>query len=263
MEGGAATRRGLYSLGWLAGGWSNRDRVASALVFAGTLAFLLLPGLLGVLPAFVCFIAATSLVPFAGLLSVLGALPLHFIFRRAAGPVELSLSDTVLLSAFLGIVARAYWTLLVSPVRTASDWLREWLRSPYIWPLLVLAAMSTLSLLVLTPRTAAGLKIGLRQYSLVIEPLAVYALARMTLGERRRLWVALDVLLAGALLVGVFGLVEAVWYAVVPHPEVGGYHRVVSVFNHPNTLGLYLSRVIPLLGGIGIALEGGLRRRVY
>ena len=137
--------------------------------------------------------------------------------------------------------------------------------SPYLaLPALLLVAMCTLTLVFLTPNRRAGLVLGLRAYSILVEPLAVYALVLMTIRTWGRLWLALDVLFVGAAILALAGTVEAVGYALNPRPEVGGYHRVDSVFNHPNSLALYPTRVLPLFGTLGLSLPiPGARSHVY
>lgn len=241
----------------------------SGLVFllAGVFAFLLLPGYASSALSLLCFVAVASLSPLLSLLTILAALPLHFLLRRPFGPIDLSLPDVVLLASVLGLLLGVYWRALLSgssaellnPLRRAA-------RSPYFWPALLLVTISTLTLIVLLPDTREGLRVGFRAYSLVLEPIAVYALVLIAARDRRRLWLALDVLFAGAVLVCLYGLYQALSVAIAPPEAVGGNYRVASVFNHPNTLALYLSRTLPLFGALGLALgprTGGVRAHVY
>lgn len=253
-----------YSIEWFAEGDRNSAIQAGGALVGGLLSFFLLPGPVAVGLCVLAFVVVTFVTPYVTLLTLVAALPLHFLFRKPLGPVDLSLPDCVLLAAVLGLLALAYWRALVS----GTDWLllsiRKAIASPYFWPASLLIVMATLSVALLTPRTNRGLVVGLRAYSLLTEPVAVYALVLMTLRDRRRLWLALDVLLASAAVVAVAAFVEALRYTIAPPPVVGGYHRVQSLFNHPNTLGLYISRTLPLFGALAIALPGSLlRKRIY
>lgn len=228
------------------------------------LAFLLTPGWAAAPIALILFGSVSFFSPFAALLSLLGALPLHFLFRKPVGPVDLSLVEVMLPAVIVGLLGAAYWRALVEKPGASVRGLRPLLRSPYAPPFLLLVVLASASVVLLMPRTDEGFRVGLRQYSLIVEPIVVYILVRTTLANGRlRLWVALDVLLLGAAVVAGYGLIETIWYTVSPPPNVGGYHRVQSMFNHPNTLGLYLSRMIPLFGTLGLILPGGRRRRVY
>ena len=241
----------------------------AALVFlaAGVAAFLLLPGYVGSALALVCFIAVACLSPLLSLLTILAMLPLHFLLRRPFGPLDLSLPDVVLLASVVGLLLGVYWRALLSGSSAELlDPLRRAVRSPYFWPALLLVTISTVTLIILLPDTREGLRVGFRAYSLIIEPIAVYALVLIAARNRQRRWLALDVLFAGAVLVCLYGLFQALTVVITRPEVVGGNYRVVSVFNHPNTLGLYLSRTLPLFGALGLALgprAGGFRARAY
>lgn len=236
------------------------------LLLAALLSFFLLPGYVGVGLCLLAFAGLVVVAPYGSLLLLLAILPLHLLVRRSLGPVELSLPEALLLSMVLGLVASVYWRALTRGSQELTAPARLAAASPYFWPVMMIITMATVSvaLPVLTPWTRDGLTVGLRRYSLVVEPLAVYAIVLMTLRDRRRLWMALDVLLASAMVVTCFGLLEAMWYAINPPPRVGGYFRADSVFTHPNSLALYLTRVLPFFGALAIALPASaVRRRVY
>lgn len=240
---------------------------ALGFLVAGIAAFLLLPGYAGAALSLLCFVAVASLSPQISLLTILATLPLHFLLRRPFGPLDLSLPDVVLLASVLGLLLGVYWRALLSgssaelitPLRRTS-------RSPYFWPAVLLVTISTVTLIILLPDTREGLRVGFRAYSLVIEPIGVYALVLIAARDRQRLWLALDVLFAGAILICLYGVYQALSVVIAPPEAVGGNYRVASVFNHPNTLALYLSRTLPLFGALGLALgprAGGVRAREY
>ncbi|MDP9381723.1 MAG: O-antigen ligase family protein [Chloroflexota bacterium] len=256
----------LYGRGAVATRLGPIDRIHGGLFLGGLLSFLALPSPLGVVLTLVAFAVLAAVAPFGALLSLLGAVPLHFTLRRPfIGPLELSLPDAVLLACVLGLLGRVYWRALLRGSGELKSPLRRMLRSPYFLPGLLLVAISTLTLVLLPPQTSRGLVVGLRAYSIIIEPLAVYALVLLGLrGRRDRLWLLLDVVVAGALVVSLYGVLEALWVAVNPSPQVGGYYRISSFFNHPNSLALYLTRTLSIFGALAVALPAGeRRRRVY
>jgi O-antigen ligase len=259
--GGGATGR-PYRLGSVSSGLRSRAKPEAVFLLVGLLAFALVPGYLGAALSLAAFAALAFAAPYLSLLTLLGALPLHFVLRRPFAGIDLSLPDAVLLATAVGLLAAVYWKALLSGSAGLKSILRRVVRGPYFWPTLLLVGMGTLTLLFLTPGTRRGLIIGLRAYSILVEPIAVYAIAVMTLrGHGNRLRLALDVLFATAVLVSLAGMVEAVDYALHPRPEVGGYHRVDSLFNHPNSLALYLTRTLPLFGSLALALPAAEKRR--
>lgn len=234
---------------------------AGVLVIAGALCYLLMPSIIGPLLALTIFVTLAAGSPYLALLSLLATLPLHFVLRRPFGPLDLSLPDVLLLSSVIGLLARVYWQGLLRGSGALMAPLKRVYHSPYFWPGLVLVLISTVLLIFIPPPNRRQLIVGFRQYSLIVEPLVVYALVISTVRGPARLWLLMDVLFAGAVLVSLAGFVEAVDYAVNPRPEVGGYRRVQSLFNHPNTLALYMSRLLPLFGAMSILLPGSNRRK--
>ncbi|HJZ49196.1 MAG TPA: O-antigen ligase family protein [Roseiflexaceae bacterium] len=117
---------------------------------------------------------------------------------------------------------------------------------------------------------------------LIAEPLLFYVLLKL-LGTRRKAqgpssslasmpWVLMAFVLGGAL-VGLLGLLQYVGVDLVPYfgakqcfaPDGGvcsnivvdgGVRRVLSVYGHPNNLGLYLGRVWPLAAALALADQG-------
>ncbi len=253
-----------YLPSWAAGPDDDTRPPALLLLPAGLLAFFALPGSVGVPLALFCFAGLTAAVPLAALLALLALIPLHFVLRRPLGPVELSVPEISLLGAVLGLVAAWYWTALLRGRSALALPLRRAVHSPYFWSALLLLVVATVSLLFPTQYRRERLFVGLRQYSLLVEPVAVYVLVVTCLRDRRRLWLALDVLFLSAMAVTLFGLGQALWYAVAPPESIGGYYRATSLFNHPNTFALYLSRVLPLYGMLALLLHGrGGRRLSY
>jgi O-antigen ligase len=110
---------------------------------------------------------------------------------------------------------------------------------------------------------------------LIVEPLLFYMLLKIqTAGQARHCRAVLDQLIyafvLGGALAGLLGLLQFIGLDLVPYLGVkqcfapdggicsnivadGGVRRVLSVYGHPNNLGLYLGRVWPLAAAIAIS----------
>lgn len=246
-----------------ASGLGNRPWAPAGCMLLGLAAFLLFPGYIGIAVVVLSFGWLACVTPYWSLLALIGALPLHFAVRRSLGPVDVSLPEAILLATILGLLAGVYWRGLTVGSRALLSPLRGAFQSPYFWPGLLLIGMGTVSVAApeLTPRKPVEyLTVGLRRYTLLIEPLAVYALVLTTLRDRRRLWLALDVLLAASLTLAFSGLLDAAWSAL----SAGKYQRTNGLFTHPNTLALFLTRALPFFGTLAILLPGPApRKRIY
>lgn len=265
-----STRRPVGYLSELSRSAAGREGLTAAVVaILGLLAFVFLPGPLAVLVALAAATTVAFVSPFSILLLLLALLPLHFALRRpAAGGLDLSAPDVLLLGAFVGVTLRIYWQGLASGGRALASAAQRVARSPYLWPALLFILTATGSALFLMPRRGTGLVVGLRAYSLILEPPVVLALTLSTLGDRRRFWLALDVLFLVSALSAVAGILDVLAYALrsALNPEVyHGYRRAQAMFNNPNTLGLFLTRVLPLFGGLAVLLPSRhhTRRIVY
>ncbi|MBN1486078.1 MAG: O-antigen ligase family protein, partial [Anaerolineae bacterium] len=210
--------------------------------------------------AFVALIVI--LRPDLGLALTMFAVPLYMHPLSLLGK-SFSLAELVLLPTLVGwVVALAPgdrgwkhlkgggWAQLRTEslgalLRRARCWLRETLRSPFFY-FLVIAVVSTLF--------AAHRREALRELRLVIvEPLLFYlALTTLPLDRRSR-WRILDAFVLGALLVAGVGLVQYFQGDVIT--AEGGVRRLRSIYGSPNNVGLYMGRVLPLL--IALVLWGG------
>lgn len=261
MAGGTAGRG--YRAELLRGRLGPHAQRELVLLAGGLIAFVLVPGPAGPVLALGLLAALAAASPYLGLLALVSALPLHFLLRRDLGPLALSLPDTVLLACVLGLLGALYWRGLLLGSRGLRPAALRAYRGPYFWPALLLLAAGTAAMVLSPPERRTEVQVGFRAYSLLVEPLAVYALVLLSVRDRGRLWLLIDVLFAGAVLVSGYGVIEAVAVALNRSAEVGGYFRADSVFNHPNTLALYLSRMLPLFGGLAVLMPGRGRRAAY
>ncbi len=112
----------------------------------------------------------------------------------------------------------------------------------------------------LTPEPS-HLKEALREFRLVIvEPLLLFLLAGQFLKGQNGVKRAFDVLIGVGVVVALIGIGQFVFRAdKVVLAE--GVSRVVSVYNHPDNLGLFLGRVIPLATGYTLFSGGKWERR--
>ncbi len=231
---------------------------------AGIVAYLVLPGYGGVAAGLVAFGLLTALFPFLSLLLILGSLPFHFVVRRS--PLGISIVDLLLISAWLGLLLQFGWGALTRGPAHMRAVARRAADTGYLWPGLILVLLATGSLLLMTPHAPpsggeSALRIGLRAYSELVEPLALFALVLMTVSSRRRVWILTDVLFAAAVLVSVIGIVRGVnLFLHPPSPHTVSF-RTESLFNHPNTLALYISRSLPFFAGLVVALPKRTGRR--
>ncbi|MBN1814946.1 MAG: O-antigen ligase family protein [Anaerolineae bacterium] len=102
---------------------------------------------------------------------------------------------------------------------------------------------------------------------LILEPALFYLLLRTSRLDGKAIWRVVHFFVLGAVIVALLGLVqyafcdvEAVRQALgdVIRAE-GGFHRLRSVYGSPNSVGLYLGRVLPVL--VAVALFGASRNR--
>ncbi|NWJ95967.1 MAG: O-antigen ligase family protein [Chloroflexi bacterium] len=120
------------------------------------------------------------------------------------------------------------------------------IQNPFTLPLTLFFLVACFSLLVPEP---SHLKEALREFRLVLlEPLLLYLLALRFVKGRAGVWRIFD----GLIGVGVAVALLGIWQFFFGRDRIvsaEGVSRVVSVYNHPDNLGLFLGRVIPLATG--------------
>jgi O-antigen ligase len=250
---------------------SGREKWVPWAMIAALLVFYYAPpvplAVLGALVFFpLCFIRPDWAL---GLALFTAPLNLHPRNLRPGGTLEFALSEVIIVElAAAWLVNRAWQVyrqrragqpLSLSATSPAKFW--GWLRrqGPFSLPLAGLFILATLSLLAPLP---AHLKEALREYRLVIiEPLALFLLALAILGKKGAPAVVklVDFLVAGGVMVALVGLFqllfpqrEASTADLITATQTGcaiateGVIRICSVYSHPDNLGLFLGRVIPL-----------------
>jgi len=128
------------------------------------------------------------------------------------------------------------------------------------WPVLAFVVVSALSLL-----TARNTGVAMREFRMVIVEAALFYLlvsrAPRSDGRPFSPWPLVDGLVLGALAVSGVGL----WQLVTGQGrvDVEGVWRVRAFYGSPNNLGLYLDRIVPLLGAVAAYGRTRWRRWAY
>ena len=204
-----------------------------------------------------------------GLAALTAPLYLHPRNLSASGTLQFTLTEVIIVELIgVWIVGRAWQIVRTGfkfPTLSRAN-LLSWLKGNLvILPVLALFLLATLSLL--TPQSYL-LKEALRVYrENVFEPVALFGLALFYIGRKGSTGVVqiFDFLIiagAGVGLVGIYQFFfpsrDASQLAVNVASQVGctvsteGVVRVCSVFSHPDSLGLYLGRIIPLAFGLAV-----------
>ncbi|KAA3657963.1 MAG: hypothetical protein DWQ04_26555 [Chloroflexi bacterium] len=99
----------------------------------------------------------------------------------------------------------------------------------------------------------------------IIEPALFYLLLRLVKLEKREFWIVLDAFVLSGVLVAVVGLWQYLFDTELLITAEGGLMRVRSFYGSPNNVGLYLGRILPLLGAMVLfgSQEHGRQRWVY
>ena len=130
-------------------------------------------------------------------------------------------------------------------------------------PLAVFFGLACVSLLVPEP---SHLKEALREFRLVIvEPLLLYFLVLHFFKRNQQAFLLLDFLVLSAVVISFVGLYQFGFTKGDSTIQAEGVSRVVGVYPHPDNLGLFLGRVIPIVVAVVFFYEGGWnwRRRLY
>jgi len=93
---------------------------------------------------------------------------------------------------------------------------------------------------------------------LILEPVLFYLMLRTSRLNRQAIWRMVDFFVLGAVIVALIGLAQyALGVNIITAEE--GFRRLRSVYGSPNSVGLYLGRVLPLL--VAVVLFGASRGR--
>lgn len=220
--------------------------------------------------------------PDLGLLFVPLTMPLYLIPAAITGlradpsrPFMLPLHEAALLVVAAATAARWLWRSLADRTWRASVAIQPALLARAYAPQLLFLVAGIWGLLIAVERGAALIEFR----RLIAEPLLFYALlkwhaadraAQGRSDERAPLAGPLAAFVLGGAVVGLLGLLQYVGLDLAPYlgskqcfaPDGGvcsnivldgGVRRVLSVYGHPNNLGLFLGRVWPLAGALALA----------
>lgn len=237
-------------------------------------------------PVPVAILGAVAFFPFClirpdwavGLALLTAPLYLHPRNLRPGGTLEFTLTEVIIVELALAALVLGgvrVWSrrsaFSVPLLKDSARLLRpsSFLRSS-AFIMVVLLVVATLSLL--TPQ-ADRLKEALREYRLVIvEPIALFGLALLFLRRRGSQGIAwlFDFLVVAGVAVAFGGLYQYLFHIktatdLSPLGPNGagqvvaaeGVTRVVSVYSHPDNLGLFLGRVIPVAVAFALFAPGG------
>jgi O-antigen ligase len=102
---------------------------------------------------------------------------------------------------------------------------------------------------------------------LILEPALFYLMLRTSRLDGKAIWRVAHFFVLGAVVVALLGLAQYAFYDVEAVRQAlgdviraeDGFHRLRSVYGSPNSVGLYLGRVLPVL--VAVALFGASRNR--
>ena len=124
--------------------------------------------------------------------------------------------------------------------------------------LLLLGVVATLSLLLPYP---AYLGDALRDYRrTIVEPLLFYALVVVYMRDLRRARWLVDTLVATAVVVAAVAIYQYLFNGRLV-VEAEGVSRAISVYLHPDNVGLFLGRAMPFAAAFGLLERGSVGRR--
>jgi O-antigen ligase len=175
-----------------------------------------------------------------GLLLIVFTIPFAFAYKQVGADI-VSLPEMLTLVCFIAWGASHVRTFKRSNVLTFQRW------NALDWGVLFFVATAIASLLVAEDIDAARWELRI----LVIEPALLYVMIRSsaaarsgTAADRPGLPRLADALAAGAVVVAVVGLYQ---YFFTDYVEaVQGVRRILSIYDSPNHLSLYVGRVIPI-----------------
>ena len=195
----------------------------------------------------------------------LAALAVLIVLRPGAGLALIAAAAPFFLQP-RPLFGKSFSLVEIATLLTAASWgarvlfawrpgeSRSWRAST-----LDLAVMLFVAVAVLSLQVANHTHVALRELRvLILEPAMFYVMLRTTRLDRRQVWRMVDCFVLGGVLVAGIGLVQyALGTDVITAEE--GFRRLVSVYGSPNSVGLYMGRVLPVL--LAITLLGGSRRR--
>lgn len=179
-------------------------------------------------------------------------------------PLEFSLFEVIIvIAAFAWLASTLYQIWRTRTITFPTNWLTWWRRQgAFALPLLLFGLAATISLLTPEP---SHLREALRDFRVVIvEPLILYLLTVRFIRKREQFIQIFDVLVLASLLIAA-GAFYQFLLSKDNTVSAEGVSRVISIYSHPDNLGLYIGRIIPLVTAVaffGGAIKELARRRV-
>jgi O-antigen ligase len=160
--------------------------------------------------------------------------------------------------------------LPLAPAKEANPLLRFWtsvtgkaeiIKGVLFLPLLAFFILCTVSLLI---PSSSYLREALREFRvIVVEPLILYLLIGCFLKTTNQVQRIFNVLVVSGVLIAGVGIYQFL-FTKENTVTAEGVSRVISIYNHPDNLGLYLGRVIPLAAAVAFFSVGwGIKRGSY
>jgi O-antigen ligase len=194
--------------------------------------------------------AIVLLMPEIGVGLVAAAAPFYLLPRPLLGKT-FSLAELLTLLSLVSC-------LLECAGQTCTDRHRRWRLTPVDRAVLLFGLVAAASFLVAEFR-----HVGLRELRvLLLEPMLLYAMLRIGRFSKDMIWQVVDFLVVGGLLVAIIGLVQyATGVNVITAEE--GFRRLRSVYGSPNSVGLYLGRILPVEVAVALLAKHTRRRVAY
>jgi O-antigen ligase len=144
-----------------------------------------------------------------------------------------------------------------SAIQAIRNWIAE---DAFAAPAVVMLILGAFSLLILANPNFAPDSARAYRWT-IIEPVLFYFLITDVIKGRRALLRLLDFFMLAAVLVALYGLWQSIQHSDTLAVE--GVSRVVSVYEQPNNLALYLGRAVPLAVCLALFLPWGRRKILY
>ncbi len=223
--------------------------------------FYVSPSFIITVVALLILLLLISLRPAWGLALITFSFPFYVqpvlkpIFQYRFSPIEIF--TLVTFAAFLlnkltqqaAQITQGTWTKPTLSLRMAD------------WAVLSFTAVATLSLF-FTER----LDVASNEWRIVIiEPVLFYIMLRGVRLKRSEMWLLFDALVAGGLVVALYGLWQYGFDRNSLITAEGGLLRIKSFYGSPNNVALYLGRIIPILVAMLLlgTVQNGRRRWLY
>ncbi|MCJ7736853.1 MAG: O-antigen ligase family protein, partial [Anaerolineae bacterium] len=236
-------RDGKPGRAWLKAQAVTRKTFPGTMVFAlaAAAAFYLSPWLILTAAGFLCLAIVVVLRPDIGVGLVLATAPFYLYPRRVFGK-EFSTAEITLLLSCAGHMAHRIdrWLRDESRIQTGRNDANNF--NGLDAAMIGLVLVGTISAV-----SARYTHVAFRELRLVIiEPALLYWIIRTSRLDREAVWSLVDMLVLGATVVALIGLIQFGLNVNIITAEQG-FRRLRSVYGSPNNASLMLGRIIPML----------------